>query len=233
LLIVTAVLLPLILGLGIWLALFTDTCAIKEVAINGNSHLSSEQVRELSGVDAYKNLLTLPVARLSGNLEREPWIKAARIGRRLPGTVLIGIVERKPLAVVDCCGVGFLTDDSGYVISGVSGEEFASLPRINASDFAPPEVGDTVLDDSTMSGVKVLVAMDGAVRSTIEKVDPAGEGGIIFTSMDGFQILYGKSELLEEKSDVLKAVLEDVKRNDRIIEYVDVRVPDSPVIMPR
>lgn len=233
LLLVVALALPLLLGLLIWLAFFTDMCDIEEVTISGNSYLSAERVRELSGVDSYENLVTLPVGRIADNLENEPWVKEARIGRTLPGTVLIGIVERKPLALVDCCGVGFLVDDTGYVISGASREEFTAIPIINASDAAPPEVGGIVSDGGVRTGVKVLASMSGVMRSSLLEVETSDDGALVFASRDGFAILYGDAAQIEKKNDVLAAVIEDVRRNARLIEYLDVRVPDSPVIMPR
>jgi len=226
----TGVMLVLLVGLMFWLAFFTDACRIKRVVIAGNDHLEDGYIRRKSGVDSYRNLLTLPVGRIDRNLAEDPWIKGVKVTRKMLNTVVIEVVERKPVGVIDCGGTGFLADGDGHVIARVSPGEFKGLPRIHGSDTSLPRVDQTITGKEVLESVDVLDNMPEEISQTIQLVNPFDGRGQVLVSKAGFQIIYGSSSESEKKNEVLEAILADVKNSNRKIAYIDVRVPDSPVI---
>jgi len=46
-------------------------------------------------------------------------------------------------------------------------------------------------------------------------------------------VIYGHDTDSKKKNEMLEAIVADVKNNKRNIAYIDLRVPDSPVIKPR
>lgn len=220
-------------GLLIWLAFFTDVCAVRNVLVTGNKNLTPEYVHQLSGVDSYENLITLPVRKLSRNLERNPWIKEARIGRHLLHTVTIRVMEREPMAMLDTGGAGFLLDDSGFVITGITIDQFPQLPRIYGGEVAPPRISEQVRDPRVAGCVKVIRSMPRSLRSILQLGNPFDGRGQVFVSRIGFNIVYGAATDLALKNEILEAIVTDIRNNNRSIAYIDVRVANAPVIMPR
>ncbi len=214
------------------LAMFTGVCEISEVRVEGNHFLSTEEVRRLSGVEAYTNLVTLPVGKLAKNLEANSWVTDARIERHLLHTVTIRVTERRPLAMLYCGGPTFLVDGSGYVIAGAIEDQLPGLPRIYGGDMKPPEPG-TVLDEPKVrEGLEVMASMPADMRGLLQLCNPFDGRGQVFATRDGFNIVYGSAEQAGLKNEILKAILVDMSNSGRSIAYVDVRVPDAPVIKP-
>ena len=227
-----AVLVLVAVGLTTWLAFFTDTCEIRNVLITGNRKLAVDYVRQLSGVDSYRNLLTLPVGRVARNLELEPWVKEARVGRRLLNTVTIDVIERSPMALLDTGGSWFLLDGTGFVIAGVSADQFPGLPRIHGGDTPPPRIAERITDKEIADCVTVMSSMPAGLRKTLTLGNPFDGRGQVFATSMGFNIIYGEAMELREKNEVLEAIISEVHKNNRSIAYVDVRVPGSPVTKP-
>lgn len=63
-------------------------------------------------------------------LIENPWIKDARVSRRLPNTLMIHIVEREPAAVWQSHGQLMLIDASGELLEPVSPEAMPDLPLL-------------------------------------------------------------------------------------------------------
>ena len=53
------------------------------------------------------------------------------------------------------------------------------------------------------------------------------------SARSGYNVVYGSASKMKQKNEVLQAVATDVNNNKRKIAYIDVRVPDSPVIKPQ
>ena len=62
------------------------------------------------------------------------WIKDARVSRRLPDTLVIDIVERKPAAVWQHGGQLSLIDDGGIVLEPVALNAMPDLPLVIGPD---------------------------------------------------------------------------------------------------
>ncbi len=61
-------------------------------------------------------------------LETIPWVKKAEIIRKFPGTVVIDIEERVPVAMVSLDGKLFYIDDEGTVFKEASKKDNKDLP---------------------------------------------------------------------------------------------------------
>lgn len=225
--------LVVLLGVAIILiAFFTDVCSIDRVDVTGNRYLGADYIRHLSGVDASRNLLTVPVGRLQKNLEEDTWIAKARIGRKLLHEVSIEVSERKPIALINCNGAGFLVDGNGYVIGMEPEEKFLSLPHVHGGETSVPKVGGMVANGRIKESVKVLKGMSVNLRDKLALVNPFDGRGQVFITRMGFQVVYGSDSEGRKKNDMLEAIILDIQKNGRKVAYVDLRVPDSPVVKP-
>ncbi|MFH1149623.1 MAG: FtsQ-type POTRA domain-containing protein [Actinomycetota bacterium] len=214
------------------LAMFSGACEIDDVRVEGNHFLTRDQVVQISGVEAYTNLVTLPVGKLTRDLEASSWVADARIERHLLHTVTIRVTERSPIAMLYCGGPTFLVDGRGYVIAGAPDDQLPELPRIYGGDMKPPEPGTTIDEPKVVEGLRVMASMPAGIRNLLQLCNPYDGRGQVFVARTGFNIVYGSADQSRLKNEVLEAVLVDVANNNRGIAYVDVRVPDSPVIKP-
>jgi cell division protein FtsQ len=109
-------------------ALSTPRFAIREVEVRGNRHHSGEQIGGLSGISRGQNLFSVDTAEAERKLLDNPWIRQAKVGRELPGRVLVDVVER------DAVAVATLDDGSLYLLTA-EGEPFKSVEAGDPTDL--------------------------------------------------------------------------------------------------
>jgi cell division protein FtsQ len=214
------------------LAFYTDICSIKNVVVKGSKNLDASYVRRESGVDSYKNLITLPVGKIETNLKQDPWIENVKISRKLLHTVTIEIRERQPIGVIDFDGAGFLVDGYGWVIKKVDPAEYKSIARIHGGDTSVPDVGCEVRNGKIRECTTTMRKMPVELRESITLANPFDAMGLVFVCRLGFKIIYGPAADTAKKNEVMEAIMLDIKSNHRRVAYLDLRVPDSPVVKP-
>ena len=227
------VVLLVLIGIAMSLAFFTGVCRITKVNFTGFKCVSPEYLRQLSGIDGYKNLVTLPVGRIATNLKSNAWIRDAHVQRHLLHTVNIKVDERVPVAVLEYSGTGFLVAADGLVIAGTPMDQSPELPRVHGGTSPPPTVASVVPDKQVRECVSVIGGMPPSMRAVLALGNPFDGRGQVFISRLGFNVIYGHDTDSKKKNEMLEAIVADVKNNKRNIAYIDLRVPDSPVIKPR
>jgi cell division protein FtsQ len=219
-------------GLAASLAFFTGACQIRRVNFTGNKYLTPDYLKQISGIESYSNLVTLPVGKVARNLETNPWVRGVQVQRHLLHTVNIHIAEREPVAVLDCGGAGFLVDGDGFAIAQVPNDQFKELPRVHGGVAKAPNIGAKVTDAKILACLRVIKSMPQSVRGLLLLGNPFDGRGPVFITSLGFNIVYGAAQDFASKNEELEAIIVDVKNNKRKIAYIDLRVPDSPVIKP-
>lgn len=213
------------------LVMFTGVTDVTHVNFSGQKYVGLDYLRQASGIGEQQNLVTLPVGRIAKSLMRNPWIKKVEVQRRLPHTVNITISERVPVAMIEVAGDGYLVDGTGMVMAGCPVDQLKEISRIHGGKN-PPVIGEIVSNARVMECVKILDGMPVAMRRLLALGNPYDGRGPVFICTLGFNVVYGSSKDAARKNEVMEAILTDVKNNRRRIAYVDLRVPDSPVIRP-
>ncbi len=70
---------------------------VKEVTIRGNSKVSSEEIKGRMEPFLNKNILGLNLRRIGEVLRSDPRVQEVQIKRRLPGSLLVQVKEKKPV----------------------------------------------------------------------------------------------------------------------------------------
>jgi cell division protein FtsQ len=132
---------------------------VNRVEITGN--------RQLSRMDIYKAvlpgrtnaMLSVDLAAIRGRLLALPWVADASVGRRLPDTLDIVIVERRPVALWQYRGRFAAIDGSGKLLTATGLERYAGLP--------------VVVGPGANARVRELLALAAAAPSLGDRIDAA------------------------------------------------------------
>jgi cell division protein FtsQ len=101
---------------------------IKNLIIQEGTVISSDLIKEYTRIKEGMNLFAFDLAKIRKDFVRQsPNVKSVKITRQLPDTLLINIIERKPMARVGRRS-SFVADDEGYVFSLRTG--YHELPVI-------------------------------------------------------------------------------------------------------
>jgi cell division protein FtsQ len=111
-----------------------------DIAVEGNAHLTRDQVLSVFGGDLERNIFRMSLAERRADLERLPWVQHATVMRLLPDHIRVEIRERVPVAFVrQGTQIGLV--DAGGVLLDMPAEDagdprysFPVLTGINAED---------------------------------------------------------------------------------------------------
>ena len=117
---------------------------VREVLLVGRQHVPRDAVLAASALELGSPMLGLDPERMRARLERNRWIKRARVTTRFPDTVFIEIEERRPLALWQRDGRVRMIDDEGEVIADHDLHRYTHLPLIVAQ--SEPARAKPVLD---------------------------------------------------------------------------------------
>jgi cell division protein FtsQ len=103
--------------------------AVTEIDVLGHERRSAEAIAGESGVTAGANVFSLDLDGARARLLADPWISEATLARRLPGTILIQVTERRPAALV-AMGDTYLATAEGEPFKKLEPDDPVELPLI-------------------------------------------------------------------------------------------------------
>ena len=104
--------------------------AIQRVSISGTDRLDRRVVLSLLDLPEDRSLLSVDLASLEKKVEAHPWVTSALVGRVLPHTLTVIVVERKPAALVQHAGGTLFLDKEGVVLSLAPDAPTGTLPEL-------------------------------------------------------------------------------------------------------
>lgn len=221
---VVAVVLALVLGMSIFFK-------VANVTVAGTEKYSAWDIREASGIRDGENLLTLNKAKIGGKITTKlPYVKKARIIRKLPDTVMIEIQEIDVVyAIADSTDSWWLMDASGKIADSVSSSEAKSYTQLLGVRLQSPVAGAQAVameaiptTDEAGETIPVTVLESDRLRTVIEILQCLEENGVIGQAAsvnvsdmtmlelwyeDHYQVLLGDSKNLSYKiQSMVKAI---------------------------
>lgn len=107
---------------------------VAKVEVQGLKRMDEMPVYTLALDEMDRSMLSVDLAALRQRVMTLGWVKDARVTRRLPGTLVINIVERDPVAVWQHGGRLSLIDVNGVVLEPVDGRAMPDLPLVVGPD---------------------------------------------------------------------------------------------------
>ncbi|APT89221.1 hypothetical protein CFRA_08070 [Corynebacterium frankenforstense DSM 45800] len=173
-------------GVAVWaFPVFT----VRDIEVEGNTNVAAEQVVEATGVGEGENLVRVDTTAAAGGVASLPWVRQATVGRHLPGTLKVTVVERTAVLksgdkLIDDQGEEFSVDNPPEGILEAEGEAAAA-----------PEVAEAA------------VALDPETRGQMAKVSAASPEEITFHTKDGREVYWGSAEAAHDKALATRTVL--------------------------
>ncbi len=178
---------------------------VKRVEITGMDRVDQLKVYDIVLAEKDRAMPLVDIDKIRADLIEYGWIKDVRVTRRLPDTLVVDILERKPTAVWQRGGVYSLIDDQGTELEKISAAEIGSYPVINGDGANQRVVALNKLLDRAQSLKDQIVGASwignrrwdlrfktGETLALPEGDQLAAEALINFTRMDGVHRLLGR-----------------------------------------
>ena len=131
-------LLAVIVGLIIYLML-SPIFNIKNINVEGNASISSEQIISLSKVQKETNLFKVSNKDTTASIKENPYVKSVEIRRTLPDTITFVITERVATYMLEYGGSYAYIDNQGYILE-ISANTKKGLAKIVGYETVQDEI---------------------------------------------------------------------------------------------
>ena len=197
---------------------------LHNVNVRGTKHLNELKVYQIALADRDRAMPFVDLDTVRGRLMGLPWVEDARVSRQLPDTLVIDIVERKPVAVLAKPDKFVLIDATGRELEAVSeartkgklvlsgpgaGQQVGALSQLlDAAPALRPQLRSAEWIGNRRWN---LTFKTGQLLALPEGKDESAKSLVTFAQLDGRNRLLGG-----------KAVAFDMRAGDRIY----IRMPD-------
>lgn len=176
---------------------------VREVRVEGAVVLSDAQVRAAVALTENDALVTVNTESVAARVEKLAPVAEAEVVRSWPGTLVVRITERQPVATVLAGGSPWLIDIEG--VPYVAAEE---VPE-QADGLLPLEVDDPSPDSlATREAVAVIYGLDEQTIALVQSVSAESAAQVTLVLTDGREVVWGDSSRMNDKITMLPAVLE-------------------------
>ena len=240
-------------GLG-WAAAMSPLLDVDKVRVEGLDPVRADRVGQAVAIRRGSALATLDLDRVRAAAEAVPWVGVATVDRSWPGSVVISVTERRPLAAALLPDGDWVLVDAERQLAQVDEAELARLPRVVGA-LAEARPG-APLDDAARGALTLVVLLDDLVVPELDRdwpgapeivVGPDGALAVSLPSLSGdeAEVRLGRPVDLEEKVSAVAALLQSgvvegttrdgsaLKEAPRSLSnriVIDVRVPEAPVV---
>jgi cell division protein FtsQ len=197
---------------------------VERIVVEGRSLTPEPLLAAAIGIHEGDPLLGFSIEAVRQNVERLTWVQSAAVERRLPGTLVVNLVERRPFAVWQNQKRFVLIDRAGQVVApqdpDKDGAAFRTLPLVVGA--GAPERAAELLD---------LLAAHPALHARVVAAVRVGERRWNLRLNTGADVLLPEGH--EEAA--IKRLLEFQEQDllDRPLQILDMRLPDRLVLRPQ
>lgn len=219
-------------GVAGWLLTRSPLLDVDRIRVEGASRVDPAEVLAAAGLRRGMAMTDVAERAAAARVRRVPWVAAASVRRDWPGTVVIAVRERVPVATVRAAGDGWmLVDRSGRFLApvpspvdtlvAIEGTPRAGRPgeRLDPSAMGALAVAAAIPSERVGQTRVVALLPDGTIELRLAPAGP-GPGGVV---------RFGAPERIREKLVATYTVLDHVDR--RGLAVLDVTVPDAPFVV--
>ncbi|HYD11738.1 MAG TPA: cell division protein FtsQ/DivIB [Allosphingosinicella sp.] len=206
---------------------------LRHVETRGNHRVSTQAIYDIA---FSQQSAAMPLVDLDGTRERLmrlPWIREARVSRRLPDTLVVEVIERVPVAVWQQNGRFSLVDAEGVVLEPV-GTAMPQMVRLIGPDAnrhyaslsalldAAPRLRPMVTDAAWIGGRRWDLHFQGGETLSLPEGEAEARRAIErFAQLDQRDSLLGRGFARIDMRDPRRAYI-------RISREPGARVPEAP-----
>lgn len=202
---------------------------VGSVIVEGNKYISVEDVYRIADIPESINIFSLNTANIKMRLLHDLRIDETDVSRQFPGTIVITIKERKPMAYV-ASNYGFLEiDKQGVVLAVLKNLKRINVPMITGIRLENEYVGDKIEDPAVKKIVNYLSLLDEVTLNQLSEINSKSSNEIIVYTLTSIPIHLGNSERLVDKAKLTNEMLRELEGKRIMVEYIDLSYA-SPVI---
>lgn len=195
---------------------------VDHVVVEGRNKTPEAMLRAALGIRPGEPILAYSLDEARARLESIKWVEHATVERRLPATIVVRLVERRPFAVWQMDGRFSLVDRDGAVVTDSNVSAFAGQVPLVVGAGAPQ--GAAALVDALATQPDLQARMVAAVRVGERRWNLHMKNGADVMLPEGAEgLALARLAALQASHALL----------DRKLAVIDMRLPDRLVVRPQ
>ena len=211
--------------------LYLPVWRVKEVIVQGNKIVAREQIIEQAGISFDENIFFVNSGEVRRSIKEIPQIKKTDVFAKIPSSIVIRVEERKPFAVFIVDGSYYIADNEGVILNreqGVKGAlDLPTVVGLSKGQLVSENRIAPSLVEALAKSYKLLSQLMPPNSFAVE-MKQAADINILIN--DIIKVKIGEPLDIDKKLFVLRLLFERAGDKRSRIEYVDVRLPDLPVV---
>lgn len=216
------------------LALSAEALTISTLTVTGNSRVSKGEVIAVLGGLTGQNMVTVDLESFRQELLKSPWVADAAMKRVLPGTIVIAISERRPLAIGRSGGDLYLLGQRGEIVDNY-GPNYADLDLPIIDGLAPSRARDGLIAPARVTlAVRLLSDLQARpdLAARVSQVDVSDvHNAVVLLKNDMAQVRIGQEEFVDRLQSYVE-LAPTLRERVPDIDYVDLRFGDHLFVKP-
>jgi cell division protein FtsQ len=192
--------------------------AVARFEVTGNDHLPVDAVVAQSGIALGGNVFAVDLEAARARLLANPWIEKATLARRLPGTIVLQVTERRAAALI-AMGDTLLVTPDGEPFKRLEPGDPVDLPLVTGlgvDAFAADRQGATRTLRRAMDLAAEYAHGPLAKRSALEEVHVDADGAFqLVVGHGAMQLALGGPPFRRKLDEAARVVAELDKRGAR------------------
>ena len=205
---------------------------IKSLDIEGNTHYDEDILGKFTGDIPGTNIFEVNKKDIEDSFRSGlVWVKSVELRKIFPDSIVITVQERNPALIASYKNDYYLLDDEGLILENISLDDLKSYGDLilvrDAFDYKL-DPGEAIAAKNILSSGSIYGIMDEEVRALIKEagIEENIAGDIFFVTYNNEKIIFGDSNEIIKKIEVLKLLLkQETKYN-----IIDLRNPENPVV---
>lgn len=200
--------------------------AIGRLVVRGNVRTPTDAVLAATGLEVGQPLFGQEAALVAGRVSAMPWVREARVERRLPETILVEVREWEPRYLVRLEGRLYYLTAEAHVVDAplAEGLDFPVVTGLTWAQFEGP--------GPLREELRKLLALveEGAFGGRLDEIHAdADEGFTLYGSVPKpFAVLFGLGEL-EEKFERLSQLRRSLAGQEKYARSADLTLENRIV----
>ncbi len=211
----------------------TSYFEIKTLEVTGNITLSREYLLKTAGLAPGIKLFALDREAIRNSLINEPLIKDVSVNLEGLYTLKLNIVERQP-AMYAKVGIAFYEIADDGVIISTEGMGEKDLPVITGLKLQTMRAGDSLTsNDDYYIANNWIKSLGDRILPNISEINFSSVQNPYLVLVTGEKIFPRSVEDFKNRYDFLRALLDNLRKNNVEPFYLDMRAPSEIVVRPR
>ena len=206
---------------------------IETMQVSGNRILTSASVLATAGLRTGESLVGLDLVAARARLIAHPRVREASLRRRLPGTIVVEIVERVPCVIVRA-DRDYLVDAEGAIVVAAAPGTRSDLPVLLGVEAVAGALTARGAADLAV-GIELVAAIRQVgfpALSAIDHIDLADPTDAVIVPVSGRPLVHAGRRDAAGRLRRWRLVAPDMAQRWPELEYVDLRAEGQVVTLP-